>query len=116
MATTHADIAGLRDRVTVQSKTQVTDAQLGRSTSWGTFATIWADVRYAGSSETRENDRVTTVTNYEVEARYRTDITSVMRLSWTPFRGSAKTLRIVGGPRVKPGRPERMLIDCQEAA
>lgn len=108
-------VGALRDRVIVASKSTSTDSQLGRSQSWATTATIWAAVRVTGASEVQENNRVTTVTSYEVEARYRADITPAMRLSWTPYGGSAKTLRITG-VRVKPGRPDYMLIDCQEAA
>ena len=104
-----------RDRVTVESKTTSTDTQLGRSQSWSTTATIWAAVRVTSATEVQENHRVTTVTSYEVATRYRTDITPAMRLSWTPYGGSAKTLRITG-VRLQPGRPDSMLIDCQEAA
>lgn len=105
----------LRDVVTVQSRTTTTDSQGGRSASWSTFATIRAAVRAGSAGESKENERVTSVTGYEVETRYRSDITTVMRLSWTPYSGSAKSLQIVG-VRVKPGRPDYMLIDCEEAA
>lgn len=105
----------LRDRVTVKSKSTVTDTQLGRAVSWGTFDQIWVSVRVTGASEPEENGRVTSVTNYELEARDRQDITTAMQIQYTPYRGSAKTLKITG-IRPKPGRPERMLIDCQEAA
>lgn len=108
-------IGSMRDRVTVASKTPSTDSQLGRSQSWATTATIWAAVRVTGASEVQENNRVTTVTTYEVATRYRADITPAMRLSWTPYGGSAKTLRITG-VRLQQGRPTTMLIDCQEAA
>lgn len=104
-----------RDEVIVQSKTATTDTQLGRSLVWATFATIRANVRAQASNETKENARVTTVTSYEVETRYRPDITTAMRLSWTPYGGSAKQLKIVG-LRINPGRPAYMLLDCQEAA
>lgn len=110
------DCRDLRDRVTVKSKSTATDTQLGRSSAWTTtLATIWAAVRVTGASEPEENGRVTTVTSYEIEARYRADITTTMRAFWTPYHGSEKTLQITG-IRPKPGRPERMLIDCQEAA
>jgi SPP1 family predicted phage head-tail adaptor len=115
LATSTATIREFDQRVVVQSKTASTDTQLGRSVSWGTFATIWAKVRVTGSSETKENERVTTLTTYEVETIYRSDITTAMRLSWTPFRGSAKELKVVG-QRINPARPGCMFLDCQEAA
>lgn len=113
MATTTATIGEMRERLTVQSKTTVADTQLGRSSSWATLTTIWAAVRPLSAGESLQTDAVTAKVRYEVETHYRTDITTVMRLSWTPFRASARTLQI-NGIRLASGRPDRIVMDCEE--
>lgn len=109
-------IGALDQPLTVQSKTTSTDTQLGRSVTWSTYATIWGSVRAVSAGEQQQTEAITAKVRYEVESHYRTDILPTMRLQWTPFRASsARTLQI-NGVRIAPGRPERIVMDCEEVA
>lgn len=103
----------LTDRVVIQSKTPTPDSQGGRSVSWGTFATVWAHVRAARASEQEQAQAVGSHVDHAVTIRYRADVTPSMRLSWTPYTGSAKTLQINGVHPID-GRREFILLTCQE--
>lgn len=103
-------IGEMRDRVTVQQRSTGVGA-----VTWSTLATIWAAVAARSAAEGQQTEAIRSTVNYDVEIQYRTDVTPAHRLSWTPYRGSAKTLQILG-VRLVPGRPERMLLDCAEVA
>jgi len=108
-------LGALRDRVVIQSNTTAVDSQGGRTSSWGTLATVWAHVRALSGSEQIDAAAVGSQVRYEVEIQYRTDVTASQRLSWTPYLGSPKTLQILS-VRLADGRPERLLLDCGEVA
>ena len=105
----------LSERITIQVNTTSTDNQGGRSSSWGTLATVWAQVRAATTREALQARAITSETNYVVTVRYRSDVTAKNRILWTPSWSSgtaAKTLEIRG---VRPMRKEQTLqIDCGE--
>lgn len=101
----------LRDRVVIQSKTPSSDSQGGRSVSWGTFATVWANVRAAGAREQLAQQSIGSRAEYMVTIRYRADVTPSMRLSWTPYGGSALVLQILGIQPVD-GRRDFMQMAC----
>ena len=105
----------LSERVVIQANTVTSDNQGGRSSSWGTLATVWAHVRPATTREAIQARAVSTETQYVVTIRYRADVTVKHRLSWTPSWSSAtaaKTLQING---LRPLRLSQTLqIDCGE--
>jgi SPP1 family predicted phage head-tail adaptor len=104
----------LRDRVTIQSKTTVADGQGGRTTTWGTLDTVWARVSPVRTAERLQAAAIGALQAYQVTIRSRSDVTTAMRLSWTPFRaGSAKTLEIHGVTPLDGGR-SFLLLDCAE--
>ena len=104
----------MRDRVTIQQNTPSTNSQGGRTASWSTLATVWALVAaVAGGGEGLQAEAVTASLRYDVTIRYRADVTPKMRLSWTPYGGSAKTLQIVN---VAPMGRDRLLLTCTETA
>jgi len=105
----------LSQRVVIQQKTTTTDSQLGRAVTWSTLATVWADVQPATGGEQLQARAVGSQVQYVVEIQDRSDVTASMRLSWTPYGGSAKTLQILG-VRAKAGEPYRLLLDCGEVA
>lgn len=111
----------LRDRVTIERKTSTTDSQGGRSETWSTLATVPAQVVAAVPRESLQMTDAGSpqfYTAYTVAIRYRTDVTSAMRLSWTPYRGSAKTLQIQrGGVQPHQTQPREFLtITCSEVS
>ena len=97
------------ERVTIQVNTVTGDTQGGRSSSWGTLATVWAHVRAATTKEAITARSVTSERQYVVTVRYRTDVTAKNRVTWTPSWSSgtaAKTLQIHG---VRPLRLSQTL-------
>lgn len=104
----------LRDRVTIQQRAESADGQGGRAVTWSTFATVWASVVAQSAAERFEAGAIGSVARYEIEIRYRADVTPKMRVSWTPYQGSAKTLQIHG---VVPrgGARARLVLECSEA-
>lgn len=117
MARTDRSLAAgaLDQRVVVQSNTTTPDSQGGRSSSWGTFATIWASVKAVSGSEVLQTAAVTSLVSYEIEARWRADLTPGMRVLWTP-RGAAaaKVLEVLA---VRLGVvPDRLCLLCGEVA
>ncbi len=101
-------IGQMRDRITIQSKSTGAGA-----VSWSTVATVFAYVRALSAGEGLQTEAVRSTVQYEVAIRYRADVTATMRVSWTPYAGSAKTLQILG-VRISPGRPDYLLLDCAE--
>ena len=108
-------IGDLRERVVIQQNTTTTDTQGGRASAWGTLATVWAAVVPMRASEALVlREAMGSQGAYDVTMRYRTDVTPKMRLSWTPYNGSAKTLEIHG---VQPSPDASMLmLSCAELA
>jgi SPP1 family predicted phage head-tail adaptor len=106
--------ADLIDRVGIQSKTTTADTQGGRSVSWATTATVWANVRAARASEQQQAQAVGSHVDYAVTIRYRADVTPSMRLSWTPYGSTtARTLQINGVHPTDGGR-SFLVLTCQE--
>ena len=103
----------LSERITIQSNTVSTDNQGGRSSSWGTLATVWAQVRAHTTRESIQARAITSETGYVVIIRYRSDVNPKDRITWTPSWSSgtsAKTLEIHG---VRPMRRQQVLeLDC----
>jgi len=77
----------LRERVTIQQSSVSADG-LGASdgpVSWAAIATtptVWARIAPLRGSERTEAMRLESVVSHEVTIRYRTDLTTAMRLSW----------------------------------
>src|SRR5262245_36549041 len=88
----------LRERVVIQRATESTNSQGQMVLTWPgtTVATVHAAVRPVPrqTGESLAAGKVTAQVDYEVEIRYRADVTPKMRLSWTPFRGTARLLEI----------------------
>lgn len=106
----------LRDRFTIQQKTTVADSQGGRSTTWSTLATVWANVRALGAGERIQAATLGSHLRYVVTIYYRADVTPSMRGSWTPYKAStAKTLEIHGVQALDSERVW-LTLDCGEVA
>lgn len=105
----------LRDRVTIEQNTPSTNTQGGRTASWGTLATVWASVVPARAGEALQlREFIGSTAAYVVTIRNRGDVTPKMRVSWTPYGGSAKTLEIHG---VQPAaKRDYLTLTCAEMA
>lgn len=108
------DLGVLRERIVIQQPVTSTDDQGATvTTSWSTLATVWAAVRRISMREQLQAEAIGSHLAYEVEIRYRGDVTPKMRVAWTPYDGSAKTLEIAG-VLPKRGFPDRVLLNCAE--
>lgn len=105
----------LRERVTVQQPTTTTDAQKGRATTWGTLAaSLPAKVVPLSARERIQSAALGAQQVYTVLIRYRADVTTKMRLSWTPYKATAaKTLQIHGA-QPHEGRRVFLNMSCSE--
>jgi SPP1 family predicted phage head-tail adaptor len=84
------------------------DAQGGTTQSWWTLATVWAQVKALSATERVSLGGIAATADYIGKIYYRQDVKPTMRVSWTPYLGSARTLEIHG---VEPDRtdPRRLL-------
>lgn len=72
----------LRHRVVVQQKAETKDSIGGTVEAWSTLATLKAKVEPKRGREFMVGDRVTARVFYMVTLRYRSDITTKMRITW----------------------------------
>lgn len=110
----------LTDRVVIATRSASADTQGGRAVTWvdllsGTasaWTKLWAKVEPVSTAETLPPSTAITATQrYRVTVNYRPAITAAMRVLWTPYRGSQKTLEIHGVRLVTRACLE---LDCAE--
>lgn len=101
----------LRDRVTIQTLTPGSDGQGGHPVTPSTLATVWAKVTPIRADEQLQAAAVGSRIDYDIEIRYRADVTPSMRVLWTPYHGSQKTLEI-RGVTPKGGLRARTVLRC----
>ena len=111
---TTAAAGELRERLTIQQNTPSTTSQGGRSASWGTLATVWGAVRPVAGDEVLQAASIGSQMPFEMEIRYRADVTAKMRVQWTPYSASAARTFEIHGVRQNPGRPERLILQVGE--
>lgn len=111
-------LGALRDVVTVSQATIATDSHGATVQTWpGTTVAANLPARVTavprGEGEVLAQGKVVALLDYDVEVVYRTDLAPGMRLSWTPYLGTAKALEI---HQVRPvdGTVDRLLLACGE--
>lgn len=72
--------ATLNTRITIQQQSTAQDATGQLVNTWTDVANCWADVRHKSGVETIKGDTVTSVVKASMRIRYRTDVTSAMRV------------------------------------
>ena len=113
----HAQASDRTERIVIKSPSTVADNQGGRSTSWATLKTVWAEVRSLTARETVAAKAAASKTRYEVSMALHdgVGVLPTMRIEWTPSWSSSeatRTLEIYGG---RPDRPRGLyLFDCGE--
>jgi SPP1 family predicted phage head-tail adaptor len=105
----------LDQRLTIEKPSVAQDASFGaESVTWSTLATVWgkvADVvntRRGGEETVEQNVRVRSSLT-QITIRYRSDVTTDMRIQWTA-RG--RTLQIVGMAEL--GRRDGLQLSCEQ--
>lgn len=100
----------LRHRVTIEHRTRASDGRGGFTEAWSPLATVWASVLpRRGVTERIEAQQLVSVIIYEVIIRYRSDITSDMRVVW-----DGCTLYLIGPPYDPNGRRQYLVLECEE--
>jgi SPP1 family predicted phage head-tail adaptor len=107
-------IGTLDRRVTIEQKSVARDGNFGSEVvSWVTLASVWAgmteplDVKLGGAEKVADHERVL-VRQVRVRIRYRSDVTSAMRVNDT-YR--SRILQIVSMAEV--GRREALDLMCE---
>lgn len=105
----------LRERLTIVQDTRPGDSHGGGGASVPTtLATVWGSVLPLNTAERLQAAALGSNVSYQVEIRYRADLTPKMRLLWTPFQSTVtKTLQI-HGVTDPDNRRTRLLLDCAE--
>ena len=70
----------LNRRVTIQVRASGVDAVGQPSTTWTTFATVWASIVHRSGLATIKSDAEASVVRTSIRIRYRTDVTPAMRV------------------------------------
>lgn len=105
---TRIDIAELRHRIVFERVAKVTDGMGGWTTVWSTVATVWAKVEPVSASERIYSQRIETQRSHKVVIRYRNDITTDMRFTY-----SGRTFQ-VKGVSIPDERKVYLFIDAEE--
>lgn len=72
----------LRQRIIIQQTTPSRDAMGGVTDSWGTYATVWANVVPLFGKEWNSANKENAELGHKMIIRYYTGITPAMRVSW----------------------------------
>lgn len=102
----------LRQRITIEQATETRDAFGATLQSWGTLATVWAEVlpKVGGTGEEFVTDAASERTSqgYTINLRYRSDVTTKMRVNW---QGKLLDIESVADP---DGRRRALKLECRE--
>lgn len=72
----------LNRSIVLQSNTPSRDATGASVPSWGTLATVWAQVLPVAGGETFGADQITALADVKLRIRHRTDVTTKVRVSY----------------------------------
>lgn len=104
------DPGKLRHRITIQRKEQTQNPNTGAmTTTWATVATVWAAVEPLSAREFIAAQAVQSDVSVRITMRYRTGITSAMRLLH-----DGKTYNITGVLADKASGREYITLPCAE--
>lgn len=101
-------VSTLRHRIIIQNVTRVRDAMGGWTESWGTFATVWADVHAMSAREVNFSESLGHRVTHRVTMRYLADIASDMRISFD------NRILDIQGFRNPDGRKRFLEVMCEE--
>lgn len=101
-------IAELRHRIRIESLARTADGQGGFTSSWNTFAEVWASIKPASANERYFAQRVESNISHKIGIRWLDGVISEMRII---FEG--RIFQIKG---VRRENEERwfMILDCVE--
>lgn len=102
----------LRQRVTIEQATETRDAFGATLQSWTALAQVWAEVlpKVGGTGEEFATDAASERTSqgYTINLRYRSDVTTMMRVNW---QNKLLDIESVADP---DGRRRALRLECKE--
>lgn len=72
----------MRERVAIQSPSEVRSPSGETTLSWGAFATLWASVDGLSSRDILQAQQSNVVASHKIRIRYRADVTHTCRVVW----------------------------------
>lgn len=72
----------LRHRITIQEPVESSDGMGGVTTTWNTFATIWANIRPLRGREYIAAQQTQSGITHKIEIRYLENLTPKKRVKW----------------------------------
>lgn len=85
-------IGELRERVTFQTFDTTSDSVGQPIKTWLPFKETWAQCRFLSGRELEAAQKINTEVNLEVTTRYRTDLTTKMRMVWRDVNWNIHTV------------------------
>ena len=77
------DVARMRHRIVIQSISSRTPDGMGGSTPvWGTFSTVWAEIKPVSASQRKFSDQLEHRVTHKIKIRYLASLSSEMRISY----------------------------------
>lgn len=107
-------LGALCERLLVQQDTTSTDTSGGRSSSWGTLDTLFAERIPLSAGETLEAERLGSQVQYRFRVHARADVTAKMRALWTPAWPRSAARQVLQIHAVVPDASDRgfMVLEC----
>ena len=75
-------IGKMRERVTIQSPTEVRSPSGETTLSWATVATVWASVDGLSTREILQAQQANVVATHKIKIRYRAGVSHTQRIIW----------------------------------
>jgi SPP1 family predicted phage head-tail adaptor len=75
-------IGRMRERVTIQSPTEVRTSVGETTLTWATLATVWASVDGLSTRDILQAQQANLVATHRIRIRYRADVTHTQRILW----------------------------------
>jgi SPP1 family predicted phage head-tail adaptor len=99
----------LRHRITIQQESETSDSMGGNTIMWNDVATVWASINPLSGKEYYDAEQVQSEVSHKIRIRYRSGITSDMRID---FKG--RIFKIVSPPINWEERDREMMLMCRE--
>lgn len=96
------------EKVTIQKPTWTLGVP-----SWSPLATVYAQVQPAQGAEGIAGEKTTATNRYLVTIWYRGDVTTLMRVLWTPYKAAQRTLDVASV--VPQANRQTVVLECVEA-
>lgn len=76
------DIGKMRERVTIQSPSEVRGRSGQTTLQWSTLATVWASVEGLSSRDIMQAQQANVMATHRIRIRHRDDVTHTHRIVW----------------------------------